>query len=258
MRRTLRSKEANTRCGVSFDVAVTLAGFSGCITVSTRSCWNWPADGGLRVTAWVFSPLIPPSRRGTVWAGLMHASDWLPTWVVGVAAQDPAVATGPRPLDGHSMWAAWTTENATSPRTEVIHQVVNTHCDENCTFDGKPAPCSVAPFGNTIRLGDYKALAGSPGPTNIVPFPAPGANPVEFGTHHAEGNNGSTVEPGTDHARAGGVGAGGWQGPATQHDCNPWCLYNVVVSCWWHALPPPPPPPRCVFLVCSMPQLLAI
>lgn len=156
------------------------------------------------------------------------ASDWLVTWVVGVAGQNPAVATGPRSLDGHSMWEAWTTANATSPRTEVIHQVVNKHCDANCTFNGKSAPCSVAPFGNTIRLGDFKALSGSPGPTNVVPFPAPGAHSVAFGTNHAEGNNGSTVEAGTDHARAGGVGPGGWQGPATHHDCKPWCLYNVV------------------------------
>ena len=128
-------------------------------------------DGGLRVTAWVSSPLFHPDRRGTVWDGLMcacgpspalssesvvgtcrrswqtplcnflrtdslcaagacrglrrHASDWLPTWVVGVAGQSPSVATGPRPLDGHNLWDAWTSPNATSPRTEIIHQVVN-------------------------------------------------------------------------------------------------------------------------------------
>ena len=184
------------------------------------------------MTAWVFSPLISPSRRGTAWGGLMHASDWLVTWVVGVAGQDAAVATGPRPLDGHSMWAAWTTGNVTSPRTEVIHQVVNKHCDENCTFNGKHAPCSVAPFGNTIRLGDYKAVSGSPGPKNVVPFPAPEASPVAFGTHQAEGKNGSAVETGTDHARAGGVGPGGWQAPPIHRDCNPWCLYNLIVSFW--------------------------
>ena len=29
-------------------------------------------DGGVRVTAWVFSPLLPPAKRGTSWGGLMH------------------------------------------------------------------------------------------------------------------------------------------------------------------------------------------
>ena len=30
-------------------------------------------DGGVRVVAWVWSPLIPAARRGQVWPGLMHA-----------------------------------------------------------------------------------------------------------------------------------------------------------------------------------------
>ena len=32
------------------------------------------------MTVWVWSPLIPVRRRGTVWGGLAHASDWLPTF----------------------------------------------------------------------------------------------------------------------------------------------------------------------------------
>ena len=33
-------------------------------------------EGGVRVEAWVHSPLIAPSRVGTVWPGLAHSSDW--------------------------------------------------------------------------------------------------------------------------------------------------------------------------------------
>jgi hypothetical protein len=36
-------------------------------------------DGGLRVTAWVSSPLFHPDRRGTVWDGLMCACGPSPT-----------------------------------------------------------------------------------------------------------------------------------------------------------------------------------
>ena len=72
--------------------------------------------------------------------------DWLPTWVFGIARQPASVATGPRPLDGHDLWGAWTsTSNQTSPRTEVIHQVSNRFTDANCqNASGLPPICHVA------------------------------------------------------------------------------------------------------------------
>ena len=39
-------------------------------------------EGGIRVTAWVYSPLFPVHVQGSVWGGMMHASDWLPTLYV--------------------------------------------------------------------------------------------------------------------------------------------------------------------------------
>ena len=62
-----------------------------------------------------------------------HASDWLPTWVEGVAGGSLVDATGPRPLDGHNLWNAWMTANSTSPRVEVIHQVVNKYNNLSAT-----------------------------------------------------------------------------------------------------------------------------
>ena len=120
-------------------------------------------DGGLRVTAWVWSPLIPASRRGTAWPGLAHASDWLPTFGAIAGLDVQALATGPRPLDGHNLWPAWTSTNHTSPRTEVIHQVVSKYNGVNCTALGLPRVCSTAPFGNTIRVGRFKLLQVSVG-----------------------------------------------------------------------------------------------
>ncbi len=40
-------------------------------------------EGGLRATAWVHSPLLPLAARGARWDGMMHASDWLPTFAEG-------------------------------------------------------------------------------------------------------------------------------------------------------------------------------
>ena len=100
-----------------------------------------------------------------------HASDWLPTWVIGVAGQNPSVATGPRPLDGHNLWDAWTGPNATSPRTEIIHQVVNKYTDADCHNGslGLPPMCAVAPFANTIRVGRFKLIQGA-GKPSLEPF----------------------------------------------------------------------------------------
>jgi arylsulfatase A-like enzyme len=40
-------------------------------------------DGGVRVEAWIHSPLLPPAVRGTVWDGMAHSADWYVTFVEG-------------------------------------------------------------------------------------------------------------------------------------------------------------------------------
>ena len=44
-------------------------------------------DGGVRVVGFISGGLIPPARRGAVFTGLAHSSDWYATLVVGVRAQ---------------------------------------------------------------------------------------------------------------------------------------------------------------------------
>ena len=189
-------------------------------------------DGGVRVIAWVSSELIPKERRGTAWAGLMHASDWLPTFAGGVAGQPLSVATGPRPLDGHDMWPSWTTANTTSPRTEVIHQVVSKWNGPNChnlTVNGSKLPpvCFTQPFGNTIRVGKYKLHQASvPGADQIVPWPEPAAAAVPFGL------SGGMSEPGMDHLRAPGIKQNAFDYPPPghgthSHPCTPCCLFDL-------------------------------
>jgi arylsulfatase B len=81
-------------------------------------------EGGVRVEAFVSSPLIPQSRWGTNWDGLAHSSDWYVTIVEGLAGGS-AANSGPRPTDGHNLWLGITGDNETSPRTAVIHRVQN-------------------------------------------------------------------------------------------------------------------------------------
>jgi hypothetical protein len=53
-------------------------------------------EGGLRASAWVHSPLLPPAARGAQWEGLMHASDWLPTFVEGSSLPPRRHSHGPK------------------------------------------------------------------------------------------------------------------------------------------------------------------
>ena len=68
---------------------------------------------------------LPAARRGTRYDGMLHSSDWLPTFVTGIGgAKITPNSTGPTTLDGHDVWAALLS-GGPSPRTEVIHQVEN-------------------------------------------------------------------------------------------------------------------------------------
>ena len=72
---------------------------------------------------------------------------------------------------------------------------------------------SVAPFGPTIQVGNYKLLGGNPGQSDIIAWPEPAANPVPFG------RSGGVIEPGTDHWRAGSL----------PHTADEYVLYVRVV-----------------------------
>ena len=55
-------------------------------------------DGGMRVNAWVHSPLIPAAQRGRRETGLMHITDIIPTFVGAYECRAPAGRA--RPLHG--------------------------------------------------------------------------------------------------------------------------------------------------------------
>ena len=137
-------------------------------------------DGGVRVISFVSGPMIPPARRGSQWDGLAHSSDWYLTIAEGIAGVAVPATTGPRPLDGTNLWPALTATaggNTTSPRTEVIHQVVN-------NYTNNPADKQAyTPFPAVIRVGNYKLFLGKgdPGDATVRRWPPPVAVQIPFG-----------------------------------------------------------------------------
>jgi hypothetical protein len=139
-------------------------------------------EGGVRVEAFVHSPLLPAAVRNTEWAGLAHACDWFATIIEGVAGVDMPANTGPMSVDGVNLWPALTT-GGQSPRSEVVIQAAPANVDTT----------------RAIRVGDYKLIVSSStlAPTELKntvsqPFASP-PSPVAFG--QSRGN----IEPGTDH-----------------------------------------------------------
>lgn len=84
-------------------------------------CTDW--EGGVRAPALVNGGFLQPQQRGTVHDGLVHISDWWPTFVVGLAGGDmadaKAEAAGLPPVDGVDQWGYLVGEQANPPRLEV-------------------------------------------------------------------------------------------------------------------------------------------
>eukprot|EP00730_Choanoeca_flexa_P016491 TRINITY_DN7804_c0_g1_i1.p1 TRINITY_DN7804_c0_g1~~TRINITY_DN7804_c0_g1_i1.p1 ORF type:complete len:538 (+),score=88.89 TRINITY_DN7804_c0_g1_i1:32-1645(+) len=134
-------------------------------------------EGGVRVLAWIHSPLIPLDKRGSVYDGLIHLTDWRVTYanLAGVEADPDAEV----PLDGHDVWDA-IINSRPSPRTEVVHNIL--HFPDNNKTCTKAQQHNNHPWcGAAIRVGRYKLVVGYGGWPDKV-FPLPGIN----GTANAE------------------------------------------------------------------------
>lgn len=99
-------------------------------------------EGGVRSASFIWGDLLPQHVQGTTYTGLIHISDWLPTFM--------GLATGgtwtpkdlPKPIDGLDVWSA-VTNNRESPRSELVH---NLDTSEN--------------WPSAIRVGKYKLITG--------------------------------------------------------------------------------------------------
>ena len=160
---------------------------------------NWPLrggkhtlwEGGTRVRCFFGGPALARARNGAVggsWNGLAHATDILPTLVAAATAAAAAAANaadgaegagGPARagagaggaaagIDGVSLWPAMLA-NATSPRTEVVHQIVNRWNHARCNSTAQ-VNC-----GGALRSGRHKLLVGYPGDARWQPLPASAA-----------------------------------------------------------------------------------
>jgi arylsulfatase A-like enzyme len=101
---------------------------------------NWPLrgrkatlyEGGVKVPAFIHSPLFPSSSRGITYDNMMHATDWLPTLIEGVLGRGdllessdiPGTARQRQGLDGVNQWShllsgggGYSTD---SPRGEIL------------------------------------------------------------------------------------------------------------------------------------------
>lgn len=107
-------------------------------------------EGGLRVPAFVSSPLLPADSMGNTYSGLMHVSDWLPTIMHLARIETPS------DIDGVNQWhaiaAASTGINKKSPRSEILH---------NVDYWRYPSVDSLQKMSNpraAIRSGDMKLI----------------------------------------------------------------------------------------------------
>lgn len=105
--------------------------------------------------------------RGSYWGGAAHAADWYTT--IAAMAGASTDNSGPLPPDGVTLFEA-ITQNATSPRTEVVLQIMS-NSSENGFEAPSPEWCATANSGDVALCTPPEyVLASSPPP----PRPHPG------------------------------------------------------------------------------------
>ncbi|XP_072018178.1 arylsulfatase I-like [Amphiura filiformis] len=111
-------------------------------------------EGGIRVAAFVNSPLLSKQVQGTEYTGLMGIADWLPTFVEGIAG-----GSKDHTIDGINMWDS-IRYGIPFPRKEYVHAVGG-----NCDWNQGDEPLTM--YG-TIRVGDWKLRIGAAGQRAFV------------------------------------------------------------------------------------------
>ena len=96
-------------------------------TLGANEGSNWPLrgrkfflwEGGTRLPAFVSSPLLPPSQKGSTFKGVFHISDWLPTIVGGMLGRGDLLGDD---LDGINQWHAMLGVDP-PPRNELVYNI---------------------------------------------------------------------------------------------------------------------------------------
>ena len=136
---------------------------NGAVPTISQGGSNWPLrgqklevyEGGVRVPAFVHSPLLPRARRGARYAGLMHISDWARTLVEGLLGGEFALAGADGLLaDSYDQMDAIFGRGATPRETMLVNA-------DGC--DGTRAQ-------GAVRVGDLKLVVES---ANTTWWPVP-------------------------------------------------------------------------------------
>lgn len=110
-----------------------------------RGMKGYMFDGGVRVPAFVHSPLLPPSVRGTKYHGLFHVTDWLPTVIAGI--MDRADLLPRKDFDGIDQWDAITLRGGQIRDSVLIN--IDDYNGQGCKQSWSTA---------AFRLGDMKLV----------------------------------------------------------------------------------------------------
>ena len=89
------------------------------------------SEGGIKVPAMVHSPLLSDAAKGSVYDGLFHVTDWVPTLLTAAGLDSDAVITAQGgDTDGVSQWDALMNPASVSladasslPRSEIVHNI---------------------------------------------------------------------------------------------------------------------------------------
>ena len=112
-------------------------------------------EGGTKVDAFVYSPLLDSFWQGASYDHLMHVSDWFPT-MVDMAGVTSFAARPDYPLDGVSHFAAWGGSSSSSssssdpPRTHMLYNAATNVDKQEFDFSTN------APFA--VRNARYKLI----------------------------------------------------------------------------------------------------
>ena len=92
---------------------------------------NWPLrgekssnyEGGVRATAFMHWPGLPAKVQGSESNDVIHVSDWLSTFVGGVAGLPIKEDDHKYAIDGVNQWNALTVSGVTSARNGALHEI---------------------------------------------------------------------------------------------------------------------------------------
>lgn len=113
-------------------------------------------EGGIRVNAFAWSPLIAKPRRTEM--GLAHITDIIPTLAGRLGGSS---LTGGKPLDGFDIWDM-ISEGKQSPRKEILHLLdplgnADALDVQGCADSGQQGACQNS---SAIRSGEWKLIVG--------------------------------------------------------------------------------------------------